>query len=162
MKLYTRGGDEGETSDYAGRRIPKNHWTIVLNGSIDSLQASLDFCKHYSPANSELIDFVQKKLWQTGGEVSLHGTGQKVNDFIVSEDVVSLEKWIDEQGVELKNFVRFSKEASLWFNEARVRCRELEVTMTPLYRQGTIRKEVFAFINRLSDLLFALAVKSEA
>lgn len=161
-KIYTRGGDLGETSDYAGQRIPKDHWIIRLNGKIDSLQAAIDFCNHYAPQHAELLSFIQKKLWQTGGEVSLHGTGKNVTDFVTQEDVERIETEIDALLPETPHaFVRFSTPSALWFNEARVRCRDLEVELTPLMRGASVRKEVFVFINRLSDLFYALAYKEE-
>ena len=160
MKVYTKLGDDGKTFTYGNLRVPKDSYIVDINGSIDFLQSSLDFCWFYNEEFREIIEFINKKLWQLGGEISLGGIGGHIKDPIKEEDILFLEKTIDKFSAP-NNFVRFTKRGSVNLNEARVRCRILERDLTPLLREGMIREEVYRFMNRLSDLLFILAYKVE-
>lgn len=159
MKLYTKTGDKGTTSRYDGTRVPKDDPLIIAVSKIDSLLASLDTAI-ISIKNKEIIlllEQIQRKLWQTAGEISLGGISKKVKDEIVFADIGFLEKNIDKYYDETNVFIRFRTEASTRLNEARIRARELEVALTKFYRDGKLREEVYQYLNRLSDLLFALA-----
>ncbi len=160
MKVYTRLGDDGKTYTYGNLRVPKDSYIVDINGSIDALQSSLDFSWVHNENFRELIEFINKKLWQLGGEISLGGVGMHIKDPIIEEDINHIEKEIDKLPCPNK-FVRFTKLGSVHLNEARVRCRILERDLTPVLRDNQIREEVYRFINRLSDLLFVMAYKIE-
>ena len=159
MKIYTKTGDKGTTSKYDGTRVPKDDSLIVAVSKVDSVLASLDTAI-VSVSDKEIVSLleqIQSKLWQTAGEISLGGTGKKVKDIITQEDVEFLEKSIDKYYDETKTFIRFRTEPAVRLNEARIRTRELEVALTAFYRDGKLREEVYIYLNRLSDLLFALS-----
>jgi cob(I)alamin adenosyltransferase len=159
MKIYTRTGDEGFTTRYDGTKVKKDDPIIILVAKIDSLLATLDTA-HIS-INDEnirkIIDNTQKKLWQTAGEISLGSKGKKVVDVITQKDIDDMEKVIDKYENKNNFFIRFRKDSSTRLNEARIRCRELEVEMTKFLRQKKVRREVYMYVNRLSDLLYVLA-----
>lgn len=159
MKIYTKTGDKGTTSKYDGTRVPKDDPLIVVISRVDSLLASLDTAI-VSIKDEEIVSLleqIQTKLWQTAGEISLGGTGRKVKDEITSNDIEFLEKSIDKYYNETNVFIRFRTESAVRLNEARIRTRELEVALTSFYREGKIRQEIYQYLNRLSDLLFALS-----
>jgi len=159
MKIYTKTGDEGTTSKYDGTRVPKDDPWIILVAKVDALQGALDLA-FSSIKDKELLpilDNIQEKLWQTAGELSLGKKGKKVEKEITSKDIEDLEKHIDKYDQKKTYFLRFRTESSARLNDARIRCRELEVKMTPFLRDGTVRTEVYKYINRLSDLLYILA-----
>jgi cob(I)alamin adenosyltransferase len=159
MKIYTKTGDEGMTSKYDGTRVPKDDPCIMLVAKVDALQGALDLA-FSSIENKELlpiIDNIQEKLWQTAGELSLGGKGKKIEKEITSSDIEELEKHIDKYDQKKSYFIRFRTESSARLNEARIRCRDLEVYMTPFLREGKVRPEVYKYLNRLSDLLYILA-----
>jgi|TARA_B100001971_G_C18008724_1_gene441224 ATP:cob(I)alamin adenosyltransferase len=160
MKIYTKVGDEGETVTYGDLKVPKDSYVIDLNGYIDALQSSLDFCYIHNKEFKEIIEKINKKLWQLGGEISLGGVGKKVKDPITNEDILEIELYMDEFSFP-RNFIRFTKFGSAHLNEARVRCRILERELTQVLRAGLIREEVYKYINRLSDLLFVMSYKVE-
>jgi cob(I)alamin adenosyltransferase len=154
--LYTRGGDEGFTKDYAGNRVIKDAVLIVANGKVDTLQSAIDMALHLDEgAHREILEAVQRKLWQISGEVA-HCPGECLNDPVTPKDLTDLEQYIDALGEPPKAFVRFRTPKSIWFNECRVRCRELETHLVKLLREGTLRPEVYRYINRLSSLFFML------
>jgi cob(I)alamin adenosyltransferase len=159
MKIYTKTGDEGTTSRYNGKRVPKDDPVIILVSKVDSLQGALDLAQAHvrDDALLPILDHVQDKLWQTAGELSLGGKGKNVKNEITARDIEALEKHIDKYDQKKKYFTRFRTESAAKLNEARLRCRELEVHLTPLLRKKKVRPEIYRYINRLSDLLYVLA-----
>lgn len=159
MKIYTKTGDEGKTSRYDGKRVHKDNPVIILVSKVDALQGSLDLAFDTIRDKSLLpiIDHIQDKLWQTAGELSLGNPGKKIKKEITSADVEILEKHIDKYDKKKSYFVRFRGESPARLNDARLKCRELEVYMTPFLKKKQIRPEIYKYINRLSDLLYVLA-----
>lgn len=163
MKIYTRVGDNGETMTYGNIKVPKDSWIVDINGDIDALQAGLDLAKAYIENENlkKIIDYINLKLWQLGGEISLGGIGKNVTNPIMEDDLDIIEGYIDSLGEIPNHFVRFNKIGSVYLNEARVRCRVLERNLTQLLRGGLIREIVYKYINRLSDLLFMMSYNIE-
>ncbi len=164
-KIYTKTGDEGYTKTMAGEKLAKNDAVIIANGKIDSLQASLDAARLQCVQDKSLadkIDWVQEKLWQSGGEVSLGRTGGIVKNPVTQKDVEKLEGWIDGycEGKEFRQFVRFRSAEAIVLNESRVRCREAETALLPLLGKR-ITSETFRFFNRLGDFIYAASCDCE-
>lgn len=159
MKVYTKKGDEGKTSRYDGKIVHKDDPWIILVSKVDALQGSLDLAFDTIKDKSILpiIDHIQDKLWQTAGELSLGKPGKQVKREITHEDTEILEKHIDKFDKKKEYFVRFRGESASRLNDARLKCRELEVYMTQFLKKKQIRPEVYKYINRLSDLLYVLA-----
>jgi cob(I)alamin adenosyltransferase len=164
-KIYTFGGDGGFTRNLTGDLLPKDDCLIEVHGDIDSLQAIIDKLiayGNYSKFMEHQKDFllrIQVLLWQLGGEISQKRTGGLVNQPIQDDDIKELEFAIDAFNLNLSSFQRFSHLISIDVNEARVRTRKLERTLTDYLRKNQIRPEVYKYINRLSDYFFSLAVK---
>ncbi|MGV8169352.1 MAG: ATP:cob(I)alamin adenosyltransferase [Candidatus Nanoarchaeia archaeon] len=158
-QIYTKTGDEGHTSKYDGTRVPKDDPLIILVAKVDALQGSLDLAFNQVQDKDllPLLDHIQTKLWQTAGELSLGEPGKKIKDEITSKDLEELEHYIDKYDQKKTYFLRFRTESSARLNDARIKCRELEVHLTPFLREKKIRSEVYKYINRLSDLLYVLA-----
>ncbi|MCC7574318.1 ATP:cob(I)alamin adenosyltransferase [Candidatus Woesearchaeota archaeon] len=163
MVIYTKKGDQGYASTLKGNKIPKNHEIILITGKIDSLQSALD-STNVIITNQEIkkiIQKIQEKLWQTVGEISNQGLSEIIKKPITEQDITELEQHIDNHHPENTYFIRFTKETSTRINEARVRTRELETMLTKQLLENKIRPEIYKYINRLSDLLYALACKEE-
>ena len=160
MKIYTRRGDSGMTTTLSGSRCSKSDLLIWLMGSIDELQTAIDRVVAQlkrSPHRARL-ERIQHILWQLAGELSQQGTGGLVKDPLYAHDTEELERWIDEAGLDLKGFVRFSSLLSADVSEARVRARRFERILSAYARRVDVRPEVSAYANRLGDYFFALAV----
>ena len=160
MKVYTKTGDEGTTMTYNGKRVPKNHPLIIVVSKVDALQAALDLA-HIKSSFKKELDKIQDKLWQLAGELSRGSLSGKVKDSINQKDIDDMELFIDENQPDLKYFVRFRKESSARLNDARVRCRELEVLLTDMLKKKCLRPQVYKYINRLSDYLYILSCIEE-
>lgn len=112
-----------------------------------------------SQEHSDFLKIIQQKLWQASGEIA-NCQADCLNTPITKEDLIKLEEYIDNLGEPPNKFVRFTNEKSIWFNECRVRCRELETLIVKMYRENKIRPEIYSYINRLSSLFFMLGYKS--
>ena len=158
-KVYTTNGDMGVTKDYAGKEIAKDDIVILANGKIDFLQSAIDMSMFLSVEHAPFLKIVQQKLWQASGEIA-NCDNECLNAPITDVDLKKLEEYVDSLGEPPNKFVRFTNEKSIWFNECRVRCRELETYLVKLLRDGKLRGEVYSYINRLSSLFFMLGYKS--
>ncbi|MBS3082234.1 ATP:cob(I)alamin adenosyltransferase [Candidatus Pacearchaeota archaeon] len=158
-KVYTSAGDEGLTKDFSGKPYLKDDLMIVVNGKVDSLQSALDMALFLDTHHSEFLRTVQKKLWQASGEIA-NCPGDCLNAPVTADDLKELEEYIDSLGEPPNKFVRFTNETSIWFNECRVRCRELETFLVKMFREGKLRSEIYRYINRLSSLFFMLGYKA--
>jgi cob(I)alamin adenosyltransferase len=157
-KLYTKKGDEGFTTDYAGNILKKNDLLIKIAGKIDKLQSAVDTSILLSNEKNEILEIIQKKLWQASGEIS-NCPGECIVDPITNKDLQNLELFIDKLGEPPNKFVRFNTQKSISFNECRIRCRELETLLVELLLEKKLRSEIYKYVNRLSSLFFMLAYK---
>lgn len=162
MKVYTKVGDKGTTRTYSGEEVPKDAPIVIIGGKIDSLLAALDTSLVVCDKETkEILEEIEKKLWQSAGEISLGKIDKNIKDPLQEEHITELEALIDKYNQKIDFFIRFTKEPSTRINEARVRCRDLETHLTKFFRENNIRPEVYRYINRLSDLLYVLACKAE-
>ena len=162
-KVYTRGGDAGETSMLSGERVPKSDPHIVSVGDLDELSVALGFCRLSYPARENILKGFQKNLYQLSALISYAGE-REIDQFKLDAGAVeTLEALIDEvQNAlpPLKDFIYPGQtEASCRLHLARVVARRAErglATLKPEKRNAAI-----PFINRLSDLLFVLAREAD-
>ena len=162
MKITTKTGDNGMTSNLFGERISKNSLEIEFVGEIDELQAFLGSCKVLLGEGKKfsLIDSVQDDLYMIMALVS--SKGQDLSQIeVLEKSLIRMESVIAEKELKigkLKEFIKPGKDAlSTSFHIARTVCRRCErvVAGTDLDFDGAI---VLKYLNRLSDLLFVLAV----
>jgi cob(I)alamin adenosyltransferase len=64
MKIYTRSGDDGNTSLPGGRRVPKHHNRVEAYGSVDELIAWIGLIRDHNADNKrkELLVYIQDQL----------------------------------------------------------------------------------------------------
>lgn len=155
-KVYTALGDSGFTKDFSGKPLLKDSSIILANGKLDSLQSAIDMALILSDKEYvEVLNKVQQKLWQAAGEIA-NCPGECINAPITLQDLKELESYIDSLGEPPNKFVRFTNQRAVWFNECRVRCRELETYLVILLRDTSLRPDIYKYINRLSSLFFML------
>ncbi len=161
MSIYTKGGDKGTTGTLAGDRVRKDSPVVQANGAIDELNSALGVVRAAlarSPhgAWAPLVGRVQRDLFSVGAFVS---SGQMTYLDSVGTSAEEMERAIDDlfQGRVLDAFV-IPGETLLdsWCHMARTACRRAERSLVALDNQDGVA-QVLPWINRLSDLLFALA-----
>ncbi len=163
-KIYTKTGDNGETSLFGGKRVWKDDLRIAAYGTVDELNAVIGTAiaeiKNVE-LNSVLIS-LQNVLFSIGADLAtpLENTNSLIPR-IDQNNIEQLEKIIDNhdsQLPQLKNFILpgGSKGASL-LHLARTVCRRAEREVVALSKNEKINSFVEIYLNRLSDLLFVLA-----
>jgi cob(I)alamin adenosyltransferase len=97
FKIYTKTGDQGETSLFGGKRLPKHHLRIEAYGTVDELNANLGLLRDYietDPLRSELKG-IQDILFTIGSMLATDPEKDLVIEGIREEDVLQLEQAMD-------------------------------------------------------------------
>lgn len=163
-KIYTRGGDKGETSLVSGERVPKDCVTLKVVGEIDELNSALGVVVATLCGNlpSDYIKQIQKDLFMAGSEIAtLQQPSVGKVSMIGKENIEILEESIDQYEKDLKPLTHFilpgGALAGAYLHVARTICRRVERELVNYCRIATIRPELIAYFNRLSDWLFVAA-----
>ena len=162
MKLYTKGGDAGQTSLGTGRRVGKDDARVSAYGDVDELNAAVGAvvagCD--DPTWDGQMRQVQDRLFVLGAELAAPD-GKPRTPTLTEQDVARLESWIDAATAEvapLKAFVLPSGcELAARLHLARTICRRAERAVVRLANTEPVGQSAIPFLNRLSDLLFAWA-----
>ena len=164
-RLYTRKGDEGETSLGGGQRVPKDDPRVTAVGTVDELNASLGVALAHglAPRLAEVLLRIQNELFHLGSDLCFleEDKGKWPIPQIEPRHVDALEKLIDELNEvvgPLKNFILpGGAPGSAHLHVARTICRRAERDVLTLSRLEPIGKQALQYLNRLSDALFVMA-----
>jgi len=162
-RIYTRGGDGGETSLTDGSRVPKHALRVEAYGTVDEANAVLGIVRLHAPAESDaMLARIQNDLFDLGADLSTPETGRKSPGAlrIVAAQVERLEHEIDEMNAHLAPLTSFvlpgGSEASAYLHLARTVTRRAERLLSALAAQEAVNPESLRYLNRLSDHLFVL------
>ncbi|MCZ6482024.1 MAG: cob(I)yrinic acid a,c-diamide adenosyltransferase [Alphaproteobacteria bacterium] len=173
-KIYTRGGDKGETSLGDGSRIAKHDTRVAAYGTVDEANAVIGLARlHTSGEADEALARIQNDLFDLGADLCRpegDAKGQGASDAaknakgplrIIQAQIDRLEAEIDGMNAELAPLESFvlpgGTEASATLHLARTVVRRAERLITELARTEAVNPSAIAYINRLSDHLFVLA-----
>ena len=163
-KIYTKGGDKGETSLLGGKRVPKYHIRVEAYGTIDELKSYLALIINYDKesAVNKKIALIQEKLFRIEALVACEDEDMcKSIPQLYNEDVEFLEVEIDNMNKvlpELKNFILPGGNVySAHAHVARCICRRAERIVIQLSKREPLDALIIKYLNRLSDYLFVLA-----
>jgi cob(I)alamin adenosyltransferase len=154
-RIYTRGGDKGETSLGDGSRVSKLDPRVAAVGDVDELNSLVGLAGG--------LDRIQNELFDVGADLSVPYAGNEDRLRVTDEAVGLLEQEIDdvnERLPDLKSFVLpgGSERASLLYL-ARAVCRRAERAALAVPDTNPLAA---VYLNRLSDLLFVLARAANA
>lgn len=162
MRLYTRGGDQGETGLWAGERRLKSDLRIEVIGDLDELSASIGLAISIIASDhadlAELFTSCQNDLFQLGAELAdLQAEARLTNDH-----VTALERTIDALTREtppLRHFVLpGGAPGASQLHVARTVARRAERRCVALaHSSERVNPQAIVYLNRISDLLFAAA-----
>jgi cob(I)alamin adenosyltransferase len=162
-RIYTRGGDRGETSLGDGSRVPKLDCRIAAFGTVDELnsQIGLVLAGSVDERIREVLERVQNELFDVGADISVpFGVGDG-RLRVSQEQIDRLESDCDRFNAgltELRSFVLpGGTEAAARIHVARAVCRRAERGVLEAAEQVELNPLVLVYLNRLSDLLFILA-----
>jgi cob(I)alamin adenosyltransferase len=164
MKIYTRTGDLGETSLFAGGRVRKDHLRLHTYGTVDELNSvlGLALAAGVDQALGGMVLRVQSELFVVGADLATPLNAEAKRVVRVSAEMTSrLEQEIDGWERELPVLKRFilpggSMGGGL-LHQARAVCRRAERWLVSLQEAEPVNAEVLKYMNRLSDWLFVAA-----
>lgn len=160
MKLYTKRGDDGTTDLFGGTRVSKDNLRVTAYGDVDETNAALGMAATCCDSQTlETLRAVQSDLFAIGAALASPAEHSPVG--IDGARIEWLELAIDaadEEVPPLRNFVIPGGDpAAAMLHLARAVCRRSERTVVALARTHPVHSKVRVYLNRLSDLLFALA-----
>jgi len=163
-RLYTRTGDDGSTRLADGAEVPKDSPRVVAYGTVDELNSVLGLALA-GPLDARLsaeLERIQNELFDLGADLATPREPEPEFEVprLTPDRIERLEALIDELAEvtgPLENFVLpggAMGAAVLQF--ARAVCRRAERHAVSLAREAETGVAV-PYLNRLSDLLFAMA-----
>jgi cob(I)alamin adenosyltransferase len=167
-RIYTRGGDQGETSLSDGTRVKKHTLRIEAIGTVDEANAVIGLARlqtasHAQAGPDHMLERIQNDLFDLGADLSTPegGGGAKGPLRILAGQVERLEHEIDAMNAELQPLESFilpgGTELAAALHLGRTVVRRAERLAVALAGQETVNPEAIKYLNRLSDHLFVLA-----
>jgi cob(I)alamin adenosyltransferase len=167
-RIYTRGGDKGETSLGDGSRASKLDCRIGAFGTVDELNAAIGvaLAGELDDNARPVLERVQNELFDVGADLSVpYGVGDG-RLRVTQEQIDALEQDCDAFNAtlpELKSFVLpGGTETAARLHVARTVCRRAERDTLLAAKEVDLHPLVLVYLNRLSDLLFILARAANA
>ena len=164
-RIYTKGGDSGETSLGNGVRITKSCLRIAAIGAVDEANAFLGVVRLYTVDTTldALLKNIQNDLFDLGADLCVPLASPRSEGALrINEtQVVRLEQEIDKLNGELQPLTSFvlpgGTPAAAHLHIARTLVRRAERLMVRLQEEENLTPEALRYINRLSDHLFVAA-----
>jgi len=162
-KIYTRGGDGGDSSLVDGSRLSKSHIRFQAIGDIDESNATIGYARAaliMGSAADRFLAGVQNDLFDLGADLATPG---EIEGALRLSDgrAAAIEAEIDALSEQLGPLTSFvlpgGSEAAARLHMARTQVRRAERTAIQLNLESPLNPEIIKYINRLSDLLFQLA-----
>ena len=165
-KIYTKGGDQGETSLVSGKRVSKSDQRIDLYGELDHLNSLVGLSLSEIKDESLKIYFekIQNNLFIMGSNMACElELREKYKLPSLSENCLAeMEEMIDLLDKDLPKLSNFilpgGSRAAGMIHLCRTTCRGIERKMAQFEKDvENMPKYYLAYLNRLSDLFFVAA-----
>jgi cob(I)alamin adenosyltransferase len=171
-KVYTRGGDKGESSLVGGKRVAKDSPRIDAYGTIDELNSVVGLARVFNEESLDAGDAhqflngvlcqIQDELFDLGSELATPPEFFQEGMYRVSDkEIERIEKLIDKCQEDLEPLKSFvlpgGGRIGAYLHQCRTVCRRAERDILRLSRTEAINDGVLKYVNRLSDLFFVLS-----
>jgi cob(I)alamin adenosyltransferase len=164
MKIYTRTGDDGNTSLAGGSRVPKYHLRIEAYGSVDELTSWIGLLRDFIENDSRLktLIYIQEQLMRCAVNLANENynltSGENLPDksciSVIENEIDKIEKILPS----IKNFIIPGGHLVVSYcHIARCVCRRTERAVLRLNSTEEVPEIIYKFLNRLSDYLFVLS-----
>ena len=164
-RVYTRGGDKGETSLIGGERVSKAAPRIECYGTVDELNATLGLAiealvtSEAGPHLTPILRRVQNELFNLGAELAAQDADTRSKlPRVEQRHIDGLERDIDAVNDDLPALKSFvlpgGGDVSAALHLARTVCRRAERRIVGLASIGRVGSHCVQYVNRLSDALF--------
>ncbi|HXG52573.1 MAG TPA: cob(I)yrinic acid a,c-diamide adenosyltransferase [candidate division Zixibacteria bacterium] len=171
-RVYTRGGDTGQTSLVGGKRVAKDSPRIEAYGTVDELNSVVGLARAFNAENlaageahrfvEEVLCRIQDELFDVGSELATPPESYRAGMVrIGAGEVARLEKLIDRCQVDLDPLPSFvlpgGSRVGAALHQCRTVCRRAEREILRLSRTEPVGPGMIQYFNRLSDLFFVLS-----
>ena len=167
MKIYTRTGDAGDTGLFGGGRVSKDHHRVAAYGTVDELNAQVGWAVA-TVGDAEIrsrLSMIQHDLFAIGATLSStpreDGDTHKHLPPLPTDRVETMEEWIDEASGEMQPLTQFilpgGTPGAAALHVSRTVCRRAERAVVHLATLEPVDEAIVMYLNRLSDLFFAMA-----
>ncbi|ASG19810.1 cob(I)yrinic acid a,c-diamide adenosyltransferase [Nitrospirillum viridazoti] len=164
-RIYTRGGDTGQTSLGDGRRVAKHDLRVEAYGTVDEANAAIGLARLHTAGTTAdtYLSRIQNDLFDLGADLC---TPEQENPKypplrIVDAQVDRLEREIDALNADLTPLSSFilpgGTPAAAFLHQARTVTRRAERLVASLAEREPVNPAAFKYLNRLSDFLFVLS-----
>src|SRR5712691_11107078 len=159
-RIYTRGGDTGETSLGDGSRVPKHALRVAAYGTVDEANAAIGIARlHADQPADEMLGRIQNDLFDLGADLCTPEDSRRTAGAlrIEASQVERLEREIDALNAGLKPLDSFvlpgGTPCAAHLHLARTITRRAERLVAALAVRETVNGEALKYLNRLSDHL---------
>jgi len=163
-KIYTRGGDAGETSLGGGARVPKHDLRVAAYGTVDEANAAVGLARlHTTGPADEMLARIQNDLFDLGADLCVPETPKPAHPplRVVQAQIDRLEREIDAMNEKLAPLNSIvlpgGTAAAAHLHLARTVIRRAERLISELATRETVNPLALTYANRVSDHLFVLA-----
>ena len=164
-KIYTRKGDDGQTSLSGGQRVSKDSRRVWAYGTVDELNSAIGIAlaNGLDEVLAGVLPSIQNELFHLGSDLSFLEEDKARHPIpqIEERHVRRLEALIDQMTAvvgPLENFILpGGSPGSAHLHLARTICRRAEREVISLAREEAVGPYVIHYLNRLSDTLFVMA-----
>jgi cob(I)alamin adenosyltransferase len=163
-RIYTRGGDAGQTSLGDGARVPKHEPRVAAYGTVDEANAVIGVARLHAaadPAVDAMLAAIQNDLFDVGADLCVPGEPTDGKLRVTDAQVTRLEAEIDRLNADLAPLTSFvlpgGTPCAAQLHLARTVTRRAERLVTALTDREPVNPAALKYLNRLSDHLFVLA-----
>jgi cob(I)alamin adenosyltransferase len=163
-RIYTKGGDRGETSLGDGTRVAKHDARVAAYGTVDEANAAIGLARLHAKGEADaMLARIQNDLFDLGADLCTPEAEAPRHQplRVVEAQVARLEREIDAMNARLKPLESFilpgGSPAAAHLHLARTITRRAERLITLLATEQAVNPVAIAYINRLSDHLFVLS-----
>ncbi len=161
-KIYTRGGDKGQSGLTDGSRRSKADARFAAIGAVDETNCAIGIARLQAEADLDaMLARIQNDLFDLGADLSTPEDGGRTALRVVAAQVTRLEQEIDAMNGALAPLTSFvlpgGARAAAHLHLARAIARRAERDMVALAAKESVNTEALRYINRLSDHLFVMA-----
>ena len=163
-RIYTRGGDTGETSLGNGKRVAKHALRVTAYGTVDEANATIGLARlHTTGDDDAMLGRIQNDLFDLGADLCTpEDEAPKHPPLRISDAQVDrLELEIDAMNEKLSPLNSFvlpgGSAAATNLHLARTVTRRAERLIAELATLEPINPAAIKYANRLSDHLFVMS-----
>jgi len=168
MKIYTKRGDAGQTDLFTGQRVNKDSLRVDAYGTVDELNSAIGLAVAACAADDAslrpaLLD-MQSRLFEVGADLAAPPETEEDEPIVPrigDQQVTALERRIDALSASLPEMKHFilpgGTDLAARLHQARTICRRAERVCVALQKHEGASPAIITYLNRLSDLLFAMA-----